>query len=1355
MEESIKSNNSRLKYLLKVSICFVLLLIFSLVQDPKINAVMAYDEIKDISVQSSEKEFCYLSDIPYVPNQSSAGWGQISMDKAGDGNLISVKVEGASTAFEKGIWAHATSTLVYDLTNYSEYDYFIGYVGLNKTAASSSNGVKFYIYTSVDGVNWELKTAEEPKVMKAGTDAEFVKVDIKNAKYLKLYADSNGSNGNDHSVYADAKLIKSTYKEVGEDLVPSLEELDRKIKTEFANADLTNKEYELAILQRKFISNVGNYALRRFLGESELNKETYLWLTNNVENLRLYMLGGAPSGGYYNSLKQLTRLLEAYKSDFDNKELINEGKDTKGNLYKRMAITLSLTHSTTVGLWMQPSSKENQSDAVERYRIYKEMYNEGKFKVTEQGKNNATQTIDITPWFESYNIEEMRWVLGTAIDDEEIVWLNEYTQSRIDKEPGRAWSYLTPHPYMAYVWPNYGNDVYYAEENIEYFDELFSVNGKGLFDYGITRGTPDYKLYKLWMNFRNKFGTGAVCGGISKSGHCIRGVNAIASAVIGQPGHAALLYYTRNSEGKGYWGIDNDVSGWAYSEKGERMPLGWGNDRTYVKGYNVPYIVLAQEALNDYNNLVKAEEILMTVDLYKGDKAKQEQIYREAIKVQSINLDAWAGLAKLYVEDSSKTEEDYYNLEKEMMEALKCFPFTMYNLSNYIKTKLTSDEYDFKFTILQTKILTEAKNYPSEGSKVLQPSLTRGLAAHLLGQIDTNLATFSFDGENSGKIILSDKFDGNGIRWDYSLDGKKTWNEVSSTAEDHTHSLTDEEIASITSENDIYVHIVGTDYSEENIYKIDIQESNGLPATLFANDLENRVVAVNLSTEWRYSEGEPWTAYSVASPNLTGDKTVQLRQGATGTKLASKEPVIFTFTEDNQPNTRKYIPVSHLTVHSVSTQATNNGGAATNAIDGNYNTRWHSAWNGTDTERFIVIKLDRAVCLSAVEYVPAGGGNGKILDGTVYGSMDGENWEELVSMKNLTYTNQANTIEDAITNTKSFEIEGSAEVQYVKIVADRATNGNWFTARAFNFYQDLTKNPHPTAGIGYSTTEPTNSDVVARLINLSSPSIKITNNNGSATYTFTENGEFKFEFIDEETNEKGSAIAKVNWIDKTAPTATIEYNITSKTNEDVEAKLIPSEDVKVLNNGRIDVDEEGNETVISDPFTYLFMRNGEFTFEFEDAAGNRGTATAKVDWITDEEDSELVFTSKKYKIEDDLISRIVPSTKVSEFKQNIETNQEIKVVNKDGTILQENEIVSTGSKVIVGEEEYTLVVTGDIDGNGKLTIKDLSNMKLHLIHKKILTDVYLKAADISGDGKVSLIDLSQMKLALINKLEIK
>ena len=1640
MKGKIKNMNNKVKSILKIGIVLTLLLLISIIVYinnsftilatlQKYNTYQAHakesNEVQGEQLELKEEgqeqaNYCYLSDIPYDKANSSVGWGSITLDSnletQHNNGLITLLIDGEKKYFIKGISAHATSTLIYDISDYN-YDFFTTYIGVDASRGSNGNGVKFAIYTSVDGSSWELHTPVSPPVMKGTSNAIFIKIDIREANYIKLYCNSNGNNTADHAVYADAKLTKEDYVEDNTpvEFIKTIEQYDEILIDKTIDEQIGT--YELTLLQRTFVKNVGYDILQAFAKCNTDNANTIQWLMNDVENLRYYILGGTPSGSYINSLKELTRLLKEYKNDFeDTTEISNAGKEilqnqkstesiTKGKLYKKMAITLSLTHSARVGLWMQ-NSKENQSDSVIRYALYKKMYNEGKFK--------ATDSVDITPWFETYSIEEMRWVLGTLIDDEEVIWLNEYTQSRIDKAPSSVWGLLTPHPYMAYVWPNYGNPVYYDENNKEYFNDLFAVettdsegnvHKKGLFEYIPYRNGTNPKVYKLWMNFRNKFGTGAVCGGISKSGHCIRGVNGIASAVIGQPGHAALLYYAKNSNGQGYWGIDNDVSGWAYSEKGERMLLGWGNDRTYVKGYNVPYIIMAQEALNDYENFVKAEEILMTVDVYKDNKEKQEQIYREAIKAQSINLDAWAGLAKLYMGDSTKTEADYYELEKEMMESLKCFPFPMYNLSNYIKTKITSDEYIFKYTILQTNILTEAKNYPNEGATVVQPSITRALASYLLGQIDTSLASFSFDGVDAGKIVLSSRFDGNGIRWDYSLDGKTTWNEVASTAANHKHTLTDEEIKSITSENDIYIHIVGTNYSEENIYKIDIQESAGLPTTIFANDLENRIVAVNLSIQWRYSESDKWTSYSVASPDLTGNKIVQLRQGATGTRLASTTPVTFTFTEDRQPDTRKYIPVSHLSIHSVSTQATNNGGAAINAIDANYNTRWHSAWNGTDTQRYIAIELDQPVNLSAVEFVPAGGGNGKIYDGTIYGSMNGTDWEELASLKNLTYTNQANTNEDAIKNTKSFEIKNPKEVKYVKIVANR-TNGNWFTARAFNLYQDLTQRPHPTAGIAYSTTEPTNGIVVARLVNPST-NITITNNGGSDTYIFKENGEFTFEFKDE--NEiTGSAKAKVNWIDKKGPTADVDYkldedkklkilldnisedvyildqdnkkinyvevneqtkkvtsvtyldsvgnsykvvelgengettkityknttgkvtnvetyvtilgedgtveseefynsegnsinvtdtseleelrklqqttrsnpleyafevsgdyefriqdkasniayksikvdyinndskilasdikyNITKATNQDVVATIRPyiiddngnkDENVKIVSdggtshtfdengtftfeymekNGNTDnsdneikthiakvswidkikptaqirystqeftagpviatlVDESEEITIINNGTSreYTFTENDEFTFEFEDKAGNKGIATAKVDWIKKDEENpdkpiepeEEKITSKKYRIEEKYIYEIPDKTTVTIFKENVETKQGMEFTDKSNQVLTDDKVIGTGTNLRVGEKlRYTLIVEGDLDGNGKITITDLTKMKLHVVKKQMLTGDYLKAADMNGNGEITITDLTQLKLRLVKKAE--
>ena len=135
----------------------------------------------------------------------------------------------------------------------------------------------------------------------------------------------------------------------------------------------------------------------------------------------------------------------------------------------------------------------------------------------------------------------------------------------------------------------------------------------------------------------------------------------------------------------------------------------------------------------------------------------------------------------------------------------------------------------------------------------------------------------------------------------------------------------------------------------------------------------------------------------------------------------------------------------------------------------------------------------------------------------------------------------------------------------------------------------------PTATVAYSTTLPTNQDVVATIT--PSEAVTVTNNGGSTSYTFADNGSFTFEFVDAAGN-KGSVVAAVYNIDKVAPTATVAYSTTAPTNQDVVATITPSEAATITNNGG--------------STSYTFAANGSFTFEFMDEAGNKGTATATV-----------------------------------------------------------------------------------------------------------------------------------------------
>ena len=63
-----------------------------------------------------------------------------------------------------------------------------------------------------------------------------------------------------------------------------------------------------------------------------------------------------------------------------------------------------------------------------------------------------------------------------------------------------------------------------------------------------------------------------------------------------------------------------------------------------------------------------------------------------------------------------------------------------------------------------------------------------------------------------------------------------------------------------------------------------------------------------------------------------------------------------------------------------------------------------------------------------------------------------------------------------------------------------------------------------------------------------------------------------------------------------------------------------------------------------------------------------------------------------------------------------------------------------------GEITYKLVVRGDINGDGKVTLTDISRLVFHYneYEEYQLTDAPLKAADMNYDGKISLTDLSQL-----------
>jgi len=153
----------------------------------------------------------------------------------------------------------------------------------------------------------------------------------------------------------------------------------------------------------------------------------------------------------------------------------------------------------------------------------------------------------------------------------------------------------------------------------------------------------------------------------------------------------------------------------------------------------------------------------------------------------------------------------------------------------------------------------------------------------------------------------------------------------------------------------------------------------------------------------------------------------------------------------------------------------------------------------------------------------------------------------------------------------------------------------------------------PVGNLYYSNVYPTNQNVSVQVTGLSENVIFLdfygtgrTGRNGlsgwmwnSGYRLFTGNGSYVFKFSDLAGNVS-YLTASVDWIDKNAPSAIVEYSLTGFANSNIVAVLSGFNKtwIKIINNSWLNY--------------YTFTYNHEFVFLLEDSLGNKWSAIAKV-----------------------------------------------------------------------------------------------------------------------------------------------
>lgn len=104
------------------------------------------------------------------------------------------------------------------------------------------------------------------------------------------------------------------------------------------------------------------------------------------------------------------------------------------------------------------------------------------------------------------------------------------------------------------------------------------------------------------------------------------------------------------------------------------------------------------------------------------------------------------------------------------------------------------------------------------------------------------------------------------------------------------------------------------------------------------------------------------------------------------------------------------------------------------------------------------------------------------------------------------------------------------------------------------------------------------------------------------------------------------------------------------------------------------------------------------------------------------------------------------------------SNGSAQVVNTSGNVVTGN--VGTGAKVQILrtdgslQAEYTVVVYGDANGDGRFSSVDLLRIQKHILHMITLDGAQLAAADANHDGRVTSVDLLRIQKTILHMSSI-
>lgn len=172
---------------------------------------------------------------------------------------------------------------------------------------------------------------------------------------------------------------------------------------------------------------------------------------------------------------------------------------------------------------------------------------------------------------------------------------------------------------------------------------------------------------------------------------------------------------------------------------------------------------------------------------------------------------------------------------------------------------------------------------------------------------------------------------------------------------------------------------------------------------------------------------------------------------------------------------------------------------------------------------------------------------------------------------------------------------------------------------------------------------------------------------------------------------------------------------------------------------------------------------GENTYTLAVTAENKTVQNYTIKIIRAEDESGIVYptveeilTNAEITNDGTYISNLTLTTKVNDFTNKIlATSSTAKISVKTGVTVKTSGNLYTGDTIAITSgietKTYTIVIYGDVNGDGKINAVDLLKVQKHILKTSTLDGAYKVAADVNKDSKVDALDLLREQKHILGK----